>query len=102
MLTIHMTKSQALNLARFLNHDYSLRVDKFGHGYSVQSFADELKIKRGTLGNLMDERKPVQGLDADILMALYDFYKDEVMQALRGDAEVVKRNKEAAAKKKKG
>ena len=99
-MLILMTKDHAISLAKFLNGRFASGVEAEGHGFKVTQFSKELKIKRSTLLNLMDERKPVEGLDSDILMALWNAYGADVMNALQGDGEIVRRRKEEKEQKK--
>lgn len=67
----------------------------------MSQFAKDVGIKQPTMSKLMKlgpDKSPVEGIDTPVLMALYDAYGDEFMQAMRGDAVMTKAKKEAKAK----
>lgn len=101
---IYMTKDVALSVAKFLNARFSDRVAIEGHSFSVVQFAKEIGVERGTLLNMMNEKKVVQGVDSDVISALYAKYQNDFMIAFAADGARAKAIKEAKkeAKKKKG
>lgn len=90
-MIISMTLAQAEGLAEFLNRKYEERRTahrRDGKRYSMTRFSKDLGIAQSTLSRLMvlgPKGKPVEAMDAWILLALYDAFGDELMQALRGD-----------------
>lgn len=105
-MIIGMTIIEADNLAEFLNREYEELRQKHkrqGRSYSMTQFADHLGIGQPTLFRLMKlgpDKKPVEGIDTPILLALYDAYGSKVMDALRGDALVVTEKREAEKREK--
>lgn len=97
---VFMSKEVALSVAGFLNARFAERVQQEGHSFNVVRFAAEVGLERGTLLNLMDEKKIVQGVDSDVISALYKKYGDAFMVALAADGTKAKKRKEE--KKKKG
>lgn len=83
-MQIHMTKKQWGSLARYLNAQFAKRVEQHGHSYSLTRFSRELHIARTTLTRYMDEGREdvLEGMDLDILLAMYAVFGDELMQAL--------------------
>lgn len=91
-MRLRMSTEQWRSLARFLNSDYAKRVERFGHRYSTQQFAEDLGLARSTLLRFMDEnREPLEAMDLDIFFKLYDVYGDKLISALRGERDEAKR-----------
>lgn len=89
---IHMTASDLASLSKFLNDKYEERRAKAKQQrrrYSMSQFARDVGLKRSTLSRYMsmdEDMALVEALDTPILMALWDHFGAEFMEALRGDA----------------
>ena len=101
MLIIWMTLKDLENLAEFLNERYEQKRQahrREGRRFSITDFAVEVGISQSTMTRMMrlgPRQRVVEGLDVPILLALWDYFGADAIEALRGDAEMGKaKNKE--------
>lgn len=100
-MKIRMTQQELDSVAEFLNRKYEERrakAKKAGKHYSMTRFAKDVGIKQPTMSKLMKlgpDLSPMEGIDTPILMALWDAFKDEFMEAMRGDAKATKEKQDA-------
>lgn len=95
MLVIWMTLKDLENLSEFLNAQYEkkrLALRREGRNFSITEFAAEVSISQSTMSRMMKlgpRRRVVEALDVPILLALYDAFGPDVLEALRGDSKTV-------------
>lgn len=103
-MKIFMTQSELDSVSDFLNRKYEERRAKAksdGRRYSMSQFAKDVGVAQPTMSRLMKlgpDKTPVEGIDTPVLMALWDEFNGEFIEAMRGDAVQAKARKEAKKK----
>lgn len=100
-MNILLRRSALESVSDYLNRKYEeqrVTAKRDGRRYSMTQFAADVGVTQATMSRLMKlgpETSPVEAIDSSVLMALYDRFGAEFMEAMRGDAKLASARKQA-------